>query len=269
MAVIDLKNTTFRLYDGKDLDATGIIAINQTAAEADFSVQAKIMASPDAPITLTLVEPGVDAALSVVVTERAIVVNLAEATAVITTTATLLKAAIEGNAAANALVTITLDEAGTGICEGLAITTITNPSSIAVTIGEGTFTYSEKRPVEFKLNRGVLNEVREADQEPIDVSFDFSWDYITAATGASVPSVEDALKRLGAAAAWYNASSDPCRPLCVNVSIMNNPTCATVQKEVTEITEFYQEALDHDPDAGQVACSGRANNQYATNVRIT
>ena len=80
--------------------------------------------------------------------------------------------------------------------------------------------------------------------------------------------MEDALKRLDNASAWFNAASDPCRPPSVNISIDNDPSCAAVEKEVTEITEFYHETLDHDIDAGQVSCAGRANNQYATNVRL-
>ena len=268
MAVIDLKNTTVKLYDGKDLDTTGIVAIPIVAVDGDLSVQGKIMASPDAPITLTLLA-GADESLATTVTERSIVVQLEVISSAVITTAAALVTHIATVAAAFALIDLVATEAGTGILEAVSAVTVTNPNNISVKIGEGNLTYSEKRPVEFKLDKGVLDTVRTADEEPIDVSFDFTWEYITAATGAGVPTVEDALKRLSDASAWFNASSDACRPTCINISVDNNPTCAGVQKEVLEIYEFYHETLDHDMDAGQVSCSGRANSQYATSVRIT
>jgi len=269
MAVIDLKNTTVKLYDGKDLDTTGKVAFPMVAANADFSAQAKIMASPDAPISLTLVDPGASGSFSIVVTGRTVVVNLAHSGSAITTTASALETSIAADAAAKLLITITQDETGVGILEAKALTSLTNPNSISIKIGEGNLTYSEKRAVEPRLDRGRLDTVREADQEMMDVAFDFTWEEITAATAASVPTVEDVLKRLDNASAWLNAATDPCRPTAVNISVENDPSCAGVQKEVTEILEFYHEALDHDSDAGQVSVSGRSNTQYATNVRIT
>ena len=267
MAVIDLKNTIVKIYDGKDFDATGIVAIPIVAADGDLSVQAKIMASPDAPITLTLIA-GADDSLGTVVTKRSIVVTLETISSVVQTTADDLVTHIATIPAAFALIDLVATEAGTGILEAVSAVTVTNPNNITVKIGEGNLTYSEKRPVEFKLDRGNLDTVREADQEPIDVSFDFTWEYISAESGASVPTIEDALKRLDNASTWLNAASDPCRPPSVNISVDNDPSCASVEKEVTEITEFYHETLDHDIDAGQVSCAGRANNQYAVNVRI-
>lgn len=57
--------------------------------------------------TIEYVDPGADGALSVAVIERKIIVTLAYATGAVTSTADDVKAAIEGDAAANALVAIT------------------------------------------------------------------------------------------------------------------------------------------------------------------
>jgi hypothetical protein len=267
MAVIDLKNTIVKIYDGLDFDVTGIVQIPIVAVEGDLSIQAKIMASPDAPITFTMIK-GTDDALATVVTKRSIVVTLETSGGTVITTADDIVAEIASVPAAFALIDLVAVEAGTGILEALSAISVTNPNSISIKIGEGNLTYSEKRPVEFKLDRGNLDTVREADQEPIDVSFEFTWEYISAESTSNVPTVEDALKRLDNASSWLNAASDPCRPDSVNISVDNDPTCASVEKEVTEITEFYHETLDHDIDSGQVSCAGRANNQYATSVRI-
>ena len=161
MAVIDLKNTIVKIYDGKDFDATGIVAVPIIASEGDFSLQASIMASPDAPISFTMVDPGGTVALSIVVTGRDVVVNLETSSSVVVTTANLLEAAILADPVASGLVTIIQDELGTGILEALSEVNLTSPNSITIKIGEGNLTYSEKRPVEFKLDRGNLDTVRE------------------------------------------------------------------------------------------------------------
>ena len=45
---------------------------------------------------------------------------------------------------------------------------------IDVKIGEGNLSYTERRTIEYTLNRGLLDEVREGDQVPMDVSLDSS-----------------------------------------------------------------------------------------------
>lgn len=261
MAQIDLKNTTVYIYDGDDND--NVILFDMTNANADFNVTPKIIASPANPITLTLVDPGSDGALAVTVDGRDITATLAYATGAVTTTAAQLKAAIEASTAANALVTITYPSGhdGSGIVEAQAKTTIAGQTTnqIEIKIGEGNLTYSEKRPVEFTLDRGSLDEVKEADDEPMDVTFDFTWEYLSSVTGGSTPTVEDALKKVGPAAAWVNASTDACRPHAVNIAIKNAPSCTTVPNEVVEILEFYYEDLSHDLREGAVACTGRSN----------
>jgi hypothetical protein len=101
-------------------------------------------------------------------------------------------------------------------------------NEITVTVGEGNLTFSEKRNMDYILDRGTLDEVREGDEVPIDVSFDFKWDYIsgTSSTGGA-PSVEEALKKIGNASSWVSTDSDLCRPYSVDIEIFYNPDCAT------------------------------------------
>jgi len=268
MAVIDLKNCTFYVYDGKALDAIGIVTFDSAAVDADLLIQAKIMPSPDAPITVTLIDPGTDTSLGVVVTDRAIVVTLEYVTDTVVSTAAEVKTAIEAEAAAHALISVTLETIGDGLVDEAASTEIGTPNSLEITVGEGNLTYSEKRPVEFKKNRGILDEVREADEEPMDVSFEFTFDFLKG-TGTGTPTIEDCLKRLGDASAWKNASLAACRPDCVNIAFTNNPSnCAATDDEVTEIYEMYHESLDHDLRGGQVSCAGRANRKVAESIRL-
>jgi hypothetical protein len=265
MAQIDLKNTTVYIYDGTDVG--GSTTLNSAPANSDLTLAPKISASPGNPITITLINPGVDGSISVAVSGRDISVTLARATT-LTSTAAQVKAAIEASAAANALVTVTAEGDGTGIVEAQAKTAVTDANSITVKIGEGNLTYSEKRPVEFTRDRGLLDTVREADDEPMDVQLDFTWDWISSESGELTPTVEEALKGTGPASAWVNASTDPCRPRSVNIAILNAPACSSVGDEVIELLEFYYEELNHDMRAGQVSITGRCNRTEALVSRL-
>jgi hypothetical protein len=270
MAVIDLKNCTFYVYDGKALDDAGIVTVDQTDTNADLTLQSKIMWSPDAPVQLALVDPGgASESLAIAVVDRVISVTLKTGVgSAIETTALELAAIIDGDTDATALMSIAVEGDGSGVCEALAATSIGEPNSIEITIGDGNMTWSEKSPVEFKKNRGILDEVRLADEEPMDVSFEFTFDFIKG-DGTGTPTVGDALKRIGDASAWKNASLVACRPNCVNLAVTNNPeNCAGTDDEVTEIHEFYNETLDPDPSGGQVSAAGRANRKVAESIRL-
>ncbi len=60
---------------------------------------------------------------------------------------------------------------------------------IEVIVGEGNLEYTEKKTRIFRLNRGNLNTVKNDDQEPMDVTFAFEWEYIKGAVGATRPSI--------------------------------------------------------------------------------
>ena len=103
---------------------------------------------------------------------------------------------------------ITFTPALTGtVADDAAITML--PHQVEVTLGEGNLSYTEKRAMEYKLNRGLLNSVRKADEEPVDVSMDFQGDEVTAVTD-DPPTPVEAIKKIGAAAAWVSAGADAC-----------------------------------------------------------
>lgn len=145
----------------------------------------------------------------------------------------------------------------------------TAQQSIEVTIGEGNLTYTERKNMDYTLDRGNLDEVREGDQVPVDVSLDAVWEYITggSATGA-VPTIEDALKNRGPAAAWVSSDPDACRPFAVDLEIEYLPVPSNCgDKEIITIPDFRHEEIAHDLRAGTFAISGRANVTEATAVR--
>lgn len=84
-------------------------------ANNDLVFTAKPQGADGNLVTVTYVDPGgATATLGVVVTGKDIVVNLGRATSAITTTATLLKAAVDGTPAAAALVSVANAPANTG-----------------------------------------------------------------------------------------------------------------------------------------------------------
>jgi hypothetical protein len=142
---------------------------------------------------------------------------------------------------------------------------------IDVTVGEGNIEYTEKKTRMFRLNRGSLNTVKNDDEEPMDVTFAFEWDYITASgTGGVVPTVEDVLKRTGPASEWTSAADDICDPYCVIIELNNVPVCTgsgNYQNEDIVLDKFYYEELSHSLEDSQISCTGRCNSIEAEATR--
>lgn len=143
------------------------------------------------------------------------------------------------------------------------------PNAIEVKLGDGTLTYSEKQAREYVLDRGTLDTVRNGDDQPVDVSFSFTWEWIKSAMDAvePVPSVEDALKQSGGAAAWESSSADTCEPYAVDLVFIHAPVCTTNDIETIVLSDFRYESLDHDAKAGTVSCTGKCNVTTATVTR--
>jgi hypothetical protein len=147
------------------------------------------------------------------------------------------------------------------------------PVEITIKVGEGNLTYSEKRNMIYTLDRGVLDEVREGDQVPVDVAFGLIWEYITGGdyTGA-VGTVEDFLKKRGLYAGNVSSDSDACRPYAVDVVVEYEPPCAPGStnpkpNETIILADFRYESLDHDLRAATIACTGKCNVVQATSTR--
>lgn len=137
---------------------------------------------------------------------------------------------------------------------------------VEVKLGAGNFTWDEKVNREYVKDRGLLDTVRNGDEEPMDVRLDSQFEYITAASGATVPTVEDALKQRGPAADWVSTSSDPCEPYAVDIELTNAPPCGTNSQEVMIFPDFRYESANHDIKGGTISFSGKCN---ATEPTVT
>jgi hypothetical protein len=145
----------------------------------------------------------------------------------------------------------------------------TNRKTLDVKIGDGTITWSEKRNMEYQKDRGVLDTVREGDEEPVDVRLDFMYEFLATSGAGTVPTVEEALKKRGPASTWVSSSADPCEPYAVDIEIIHTPPCGGATTETVLIQDYRYETLDHDPKAGTVSSSGKANITEPTITRGT
>ncbi len=140
---------------------------------------------------------------------------------------------------------------------------------LRIRIGEGNLTWSEKKPREYKKDRGLLYEVRNADEEPVDVTMAFLYETLTASSG-DPPTPEDVLKRRGEASDWISTGTDPCSPYCVNIRLDHRPLgCTTFDMERVVLPFFRHESLDHNPKDGTVNVQGKCNVTEATVTRIS
>lgn len=130
---------------------------------------------------------------------------------------------------------------------------------LEVKIGDGNITYTENRGFLYDLDRGTLDTVRQDDDVPVDISIDFTWEFLTAVTGAVTPTIEDVLKFRGPASNWVSSSSDPCEVKSIDVEIEQDQPCLGVDKEIITLKDFRYESLDHNVDDATVSSTGRCN----------
>jgi len=141
-------------------------------------------------------------------------------------------------------------------------------NSIEIKVGEGTLTYNEQQTREYKLDRGTLDTVRNGDDTPVEVSIDLVWEWLRA-HGTSEPTPEEAVKKVGAAAAWATSdTTDACAPYSIDIEVTHNPDCGSELNEVILLSYFRWETLPHDLKAGTLVCTGKCNITQATVTRV-
>jgi hypothetical protein len=142
------------------------------------------------------------------------------------------------------------------IQDGTSVT----PLDLEVKIGDGTLNWSTKRNIEYKPNRGKVDtasggSVREGDEVPCEVSFQFVYEFVVSSTGGDVTPYE-ALTQTGEATDWVSVGSE-CEPYSVTLVFENNVSCGTVEDETLTFTDFRYEDIGGDPKGGMISVSGR------------
>lgn len=163
-------------------------------------------------------------------------------------------------------VSITFTPALTGsVADDAALTFLNH--ELEVKLGEGNLTYSEKRNMEYILDRGGLDTVKEGDDVPVDVKMDATWEFLRAASG-DPPTMEDVLKQRGQAAHWESSSDDPCEPYATDIEVAYDPPCGGEEDEIILLRDFRHENLDHDLKQSQISVTGKCNITEAEITRV-
>jgi hypothetical protein len=140
------------------------------------------------------------------------------------------------------------------------------PQRLTVKLGEGNLTYSEKKEYEYLLDRGNLDTVKEADEQPVEVNLEFVYEYIRSSSGGDITPV-DAIKQINEASDWISSSSDLCEPYCLDIRAKHCVPCGTDEDEDVLLQDFRWESLDYDYSAATIAVTGKCNVTDATVTR--
>lgn len=183
-----------------------------------------------------------------------------------------------GATTAVVIVEVTKGVTGTGtsyitITPGLIVATTIDGSvtfggrKLEIKVGEGNLTYTENQPRQYIKDRGNLDTVRNDDDEMMDVSFDFVWEWLSSVSGVT-PTVKEALKQQGNADDWLTTSDDECEPYCVDIEVFYAPNCGAYNSERIMLREFRYETLEHNLRDAQLSCTGKCNVTEAEETRI-
>jgi len=125
-------------------------------------------------------------------------------------------------------------------------------ASLEVKVGEGNLSWSERRNLEYTRNRGALDTVRELDEEPLEIRFDFIWEWVFSTSGTSISAA------IKGTAGWTSTVDDACQPEAIDITI-EMTGCTTGVAETIVFSDFRYDSLDYDLRAGSVSCVGRCN----------
>lgn len=143
------------------------------------------------------------------------------------------------------------------ITDGAAITFL--PAQVEIKIGEGNMTWTEKREMQYKLDRGTLDTVRQGDDQPVELKTEFQYEFYTSNAAGFEPTPVDFIKRVGNASELASTSDDPCEPFSVDMEIEYIPPCGSEDPEIVTFPDFRYEQLDFDLRNGTISVSGKCN----------
>ncbi len=128
-------------------------------------------------------------------------------------------------------------------------------------IGEGNLQWTEHMTREYSKDRGVLDTVRNADQEPLDLNFEFTWEWLRSGVTTGATSPYETITTVGESGGWETSDdADPCAPPSIDIEVEHEVVCGTTtMTEVILFPKFRYEQLQCDAKAGTIAVSGKCN----------
>lgn len=244
MARIEMRDVTIYVQDG--LSGSGLMTNNASANETTFNIGTVVLNTTETaqvPVGARFTVNGETAATVHTVTARG---PVSGNTQNITFTPALGAGTYNSGNSANAVTF--------------------QAQRVEINVGEGNLTWTEAKEYEYLRNRGDLDTVKEADEQPVEMSMEFVYDYIKTESGQTITPV-DALKAQGEASEWVSAASDLCEPYAVDIVAKHCVPCGTDQDEDVTFVDFRYESLDFDMSEATIAVSGRCNVSEPTVTR--
>lgn len=132
------------------------------------------------------------------------------------------------------------------------------PNILEVKIGEGNLTFEEKRNINYVREKKSIDNgfVMTGDDEPMDVSLDFIWEFLSSEDG-NPPTPKEALTKTGPAASWVTSGGDKCEPYATDIEVIYEPPCEGVPGERILLSEFRWESLSQDLKAATIGAKGK------------
>lgn len=129
-------------------------------------------------------------------------------------------------------------------------------NTLTITADEGDLSFTQPLNTNWLRNRGVLAEVQDGDEEPVDVTFSFFWG--NELSDPVAPTPRDALMRVGAAAAW--ASTRPAgEKYSLTLQLIAQGHGGNLD-EIIEFEGFTVTSIEHaeDTERNRVSVTGQA-----------
>lgn len=146
--------------------------------------------------------------------------------------------------------------------------TTPTPVELEIEIGEGTFTHTRRWDREYRRNRGLLNKVKDLDDQPMEVSITAEFTKIRSDTGTGeAMSIVEFVERENQGTVLISTDPDVCAPFAFDILIERTNDCGTVLDEVITFPQFRPDEMGGDWDAGTFSITGRCNVVKPTSIR--
>ncbi len=141
------------------------------------------------------------------------------------------------------------------------------PNYLTIKMDEGNLTYTRRRTVEVKRDRGELDYVKEGDKQPLQVSIEGRFAAIRSSSGDAITPIEF-LEKEGAASA-YVSTSPACEIDTIDIIVEMRYDCGTMEDELITFPKFAYEEYGGNFKDGVLSVSGICNVEKPTSVRTT
>lgn len=129
------------------------------------------------------------------------------------------------------------------------------PRKVEVKVGEGDIEHTKNKDPQIDTDRGALDGARSGNEQAMEVSFAFVYDWLRSST-TDAPTVDEVLEREGEAADWTNAAADTCEPYQVTLKVIDAPDCGSEQAEIIIYPYFLPTSISASVEAASVSVSG-------------